>query len=231
MLFKNCEQIIKNGKTKELKEIRKDALEILNSAINSVDSYNAVKTRLTKKGIIFREKIFDVSKFKNIYLIGFGKASIGMTQAVCDSLTIKDGAIITNELDKNVKKSCISTFIGSHPIPSQKSIDSTEKLIEIVDKCDEDDLLIVLISGGGSALLCKPRVSIYDLQQATDLLLKSGANINEINTIRKHLSFVKGGQLAAQANSTIVSFIISDIIGNPIEFIASTLVFTLLVEG
>jgi hydroxypyruvate reductase/glycerate 2-kinase len=129
MLFKNRDQIIKNGKTKEIKEIRKDALEILTTAINSVNSYNAVKTRLDKKNIILNTDFFDISDFSNIYLVGFGKASIGMTQAVCDSFTIKDGVIITNELDKKVNNSNITTLKGSHPIPSQKSIDATDKLL------------------------------------------------------------------------------------------------------
>jgi glycerate-2-kinase len=79
----------------------------------------------------------------------------------------------------------------------------------------------VLISGGGSALFCMPKVSLDDLQKTTDLLLKSGANINEFNTIRKHLSYVKGGQLASSASCRVISFIISDIVGDPIGSIAS----------
>lgn len=221
MLFKNKEQIIQNGQTVELKEIRKDVLEILTSALNSVDAYNVVRIRFVGKNIVLGSEKLDISDFKNIYLIGFGKASVGMTQAVCDSIPIKNGAIITNELYRSVKKSCVTTLVGTHPIPNQKCIDATDKLLDIVDKCDENDLLIILISGGGSALLCKPRVSLDDLQQVTNLLLKSGANINEINTIRKHLSLVKGGQLANFAKCTVISFIISDIIGDPIEFIAS----------
>ncbi len=221
MLFKNQEQIIKNGKNKDIKEIRKDVLTILTTAINAVDAYNAVKSKINDKKIIFESKIFNVSDYKNISLIGFGKASLGMAHAICDSFPIKKGAIITNEIKKNGKKSCLTTFVGSHPIPSQKNINATDKLIDIVDKCRENDLLIVLVSGGGSALFCKPRVSLYDLQNVTNLLLKSGANIKEINTIRKHLSFVKGGQLAKFARCTVISLIISDIVRDPKEFIAS----------
>ncbi len=221
MLFKNQEQIIKNGKNTEFKEIRKDVLDILTSAINAVDAYNVVKSRINDKKIIFESKIFNVSDYKNIYLIGFGKASIGMAHAVYDSVPIKKGAIITNEIKETGKKSCLTTLFGSHPIPSQKNIDATDKLIDIVDKCRKNDLLIVLISGGGSALLCKPRINLYDLQKVTNLLLKSGANIKEINTIRKHLSFIKGGQLAKFAKCTVISLIISDIVKDPKEFIAS----------
>ena len=221
MLFKNREQIIKNGQTPKLKKVRKEIFDVLTYALNAVDPYNAVKSKFDGKSIVFRSETIDLSDFENIYLIGFGKASVGMAQAVCDSIDVKNGAVVTNDPDNKVQNNHISTYIGSHPIPDQKSIDGTEKILDIVKKCKENDLLIVLISGGGSALLSKPRVGLNDLQNTTDLLLKSGANINEINTIRKHLSFVKGGQLAAYAKCTIISLIVSDIIGDPIEFIAS----------
>jgi hydroxypyruvate reductase/glycerate 2-kinase len=221
MLFKNQEKVIENGQTSELKKIRKDIFDILESALNGVNPYNVVKSKFEGESIIFKSEIIDISDFKNIYLIGFGKASVGMAQAVCDSVNIKNGAVITSDPSIKVQNNSVSTFVGNHPIPNQKNIDNTEKILNIVKKCNENDLLIVLISGGGSALLSKPRVSIDDLHKTTDLLLKSGANIKEINTIRKHLSFIKGGQLASYAKCKIISFIISDIIGDPIEFIAS----------
>ena len=221
MLFKNQDQIIKNGKTKEIKEIRREILDILSSAILSVDSYNAVKSVIKDKQMKFKNKNFDVSDYNNIYVIGFGKASIGMANAVYDYLPIKKGAIITNEQNHSNGKPRLSKLIGSHPFPSKNNIDATDKILEIVKNCNENDLLIVLISGGGSSLLCKPRVSLNDIQITNELLLKSGADIKEINTIRKHLSYVKGGQLLKDAKCTVVSMIISDIIKDPIEFIAS----------
>jgi len=221
MLFKNQEQIIKNGKTPELKKIRKDILDIFTSAIDSVNPYDIVKSKFDGKKIIFESKIIDLSDFKNIFLIGFGKASVGMAQGVCDSIDIKKGIVITNDPNSKVKNKTIFTLTGAHPLPNKKSIENTNKVIDLVKKCNKNDLLIVLISGGGSSLLCKPRVDIEDLQKTINLLLKSGANINEINTIRKHLSLIKGGQLINYIKCTVISFIISDIIGDPLEFIAS----------
>lgn len=221
MLFKNHRQIINNGQTPELKKIRKDILEILSNSYDAVNPYKAVKNHINDGKIVFDSEIIDVSNFENIYLIGFGKASIGMAQAVSDSLNIKNGAVITNDPKNKVQNSNIITYIGSHPLPTQNNIDNTNKILDIVKKCKKNDILFVMISGGGSSLLCKPRVKIDDMNQTTDLLLKSGANINEINTIRKHLSYVKGGQLVTLASCTIITFIISDIIGDPIEFIAS----------
>jgi len=221
MLFKNQEQVIENGQTSELREIRKDILDILDSALDAVDPYNVVKSKFDGKSIIFEGKTIDVSYFENIYMIGFGKACVSMAQAVCDSVDITKGAVITNDPNAKVKCDHISTFVGAHPIPDQNSINGARKILDIVGECNEEYLLIVLISGGGSALLCRPRVCLKDLQQTTDLLLKSGADINEINTIRKHLSVVKGGQLVKSTKCTVVSFIISDIVGDPIGFIAS----------
>ncbi len=221
MLFKNREKIIENGQTPELKKIRGDILDILTFALDSVNPYEVVKSRFYEKKINIGGKTVDPSDFENIYVVGFGKASVGMTQAVCDSIDVKKGVIITNDPNNKVRSECVDTFVGSHPIPDQSSIGGTDKILDIIKMCGNEDLLIVLISGGGSALLCKPRVNLKDLQQTTDLLLKSGADINEINTIRKHLSFVKGGGLVKSTKCTVVSFIISDIVGDPIGFIAS----------
>lgn len=221
MLFKNYNQIIQNGKTPILKKIRKDILDVFSSAITSVDPYIAVKKVIKENKIVIGSKIFNISDFENVYLVGFGKASIGMGQAICDSIKIKKGIIITNRIGLIVKDKNVSTYVGNHPIPDQKNVDATDKIISLLKKTKKNDLLIVLISGGGSALLCKPRIPLEDMQITTDLLLKSGLNINEINTIRKHLSFIKGGQLATYTNCTIVSLVISDVVGDPLSFIAS----------
>jgi len=221
MLFKNYEQIINNGQTPELKKVRNDILQFLESAIDAVDPYNVIKSKFSNSKITFGSELINISDFGDVYLVGFGKASVGMAQAVCDSINVKKGAIVTNDTKNSVSSKNIETIVGSHPIPDEKSVKGAEKVLEIIENCNESDLLVVLISGGGSALLTKPRVKLKDLQETTDLLLKSGANINEINTIRKHLSFVKGGQLAANAKCRVISLIVSDIIGDPIEFIAS----------
>lgn len=221
MLFKNHKEIIDNGQTIDLKNARKDILEIFTYALNAVDPYKSVKSKFCADKIIIQSKNINISDFENVYLIGFGKASVSMAQAVCDSIEIKKGIIITNESNRKVNSNRIITYVGDHPITSQNSINGTNEILDMVKNCNENDLLIVLISGGGSALFSKPRTSLKDIQKTNDLLLRSGANINEINTIRKHLSFVKGGQLVDFVKCRIISLIISDIINDPIEFIAS----------
>lgn len=221
MLFKNKDQLISNGQTSELKKIRTDILEIYNSAINAVDPYKVVKRHFNKNNILIKGQSIDLSNFDNIFLAAFGKASVGMSQAVCDSVEIKDGIVITNDPENKVNNNNVHTFVGGHPIPNENSYIGAEKIQELIRQCDENDLLIVLISGGGSALLTYPRVELKYLQYTTNLLLKSGADINDINTVRKHLSYVKGGQLVKNAKCKIISLIISDIIGDPLGFISS----------
>ena len=143
MLFKNAKQIIENGKDRRTKLARKDILSILSEVVKSVDPY-----RVTHK---YLEENIDLSSYKSIYMVAFGKASIRMAQAASDLLPVKEGVVITNE-DKIVKAKNVYTFTGDHPIPTLRNIKATEKAIEVVEKCKEEDLLLVLISGGGSAL-------------------------------------------------------------------------------
>jgi len=221
MLFKNYSQIIKNGQTPKLKRIRRDVLDIFTAAVDAADPYKAVKSRFNGKQIISNGKKIDLNDFNHIFLVSFGKASVGMADAVCDSIDVKKGVVITNDEKHKANSEHVRTYVGSHPTPNQKSLIGTEKVLEIADGCSEDDLLIALISGGGSSLFCKPRIDLKDFQKANKLLFKSGANIKEVNTVRKHLSFIKGGQLVKHCKCKVVSFIISDIVGDPIEFIAS----------
>ena len=221
MLFKNSDVIINNGETPELRKCRKDILEIFSTAIQAVDPYKSVKKQFNGNKLKINSEEIVLSNFKNIYLIGFGKASVGMAQAVCDSIDVIEGKIITNDPSAKLDHKHIEILFGDHPIPNKRNIQATEKIIELIKKCKENDLIISLISGGGSALLCKPRIELDDVQSTTDLLLKSGADIKEINTIRKHISYVKGGQLAKLSKCRIVTFIISDVIADSIDSIAS----------
>ena len=213
MMFKNAWKIIENGKTQELKIARENVLKMLNAAIDAVDPYRATKDYL--------HPFFERSNYQTIYLLAFGKASVPMARAVCDTLQIEKGVVITNEINNKVHCKNVETLVADHPIPTERNIEATNCALSMINRCRSNDLLIVLISGGGSALFCKPRVSLTDIQRLTDLLLRSGADIKEINTIRKHLSYVKGGQLAKLAKCDIFTYIVSDVVGDPLEFIAS----------
>ncbi len=221
MLFHNKQQLINNGETHELQQKRKDMLTLLESVIDAVDPYNAVNRYVQQNSLVISDKTYHLSEFKDIYLIAFGKASVGMAQAVCDQMSIKTGAVITNDPQASVNHPQIKTFHGGHPIPNEESVRGARYIKKIASNCGTDDLLLVLISGGGSALLSDPQISLKEMQKTTQLLLHSGATISEINTIRKHLSNVKGGRLIEDTSSQVLSLIISDVVNDPVEFIAS----------
>ena len=221
MRFINWEQLISNGNTKELQRKRKDILELLTAAIDAVNPYFVIESRFQDSGITIDSEIISLQDFNHIYVASFGKASIGMMQAILDQCSITKGIVITNDVEKTIDHPCVQTFHGGHPLPNEGSIDGTKAIEEMISLVSDSDLLIVLISGGGSALLCHPRISLEDMAHTTSLLLKSGASIQEINTIRKHLSYVKGGQLIKNVKGRIISYVISDVIDDPLGFIAS----------
>ncbi|MBN2603202.1 MAG: DUF4147 domain-containing protein [Candidatus Thermoplasmatota archaeon] len=221
MIFKNFEKLVQNGATPVIRKKREDVLRLLTAALEAVDPYTLVKSTIKDNKMFLKDTIFDLSRYDNIFAIGFGKASIGMTQAICDYIDIARGIVITNSANVKVSHNKVETILGSHPIADMNCVRGTDKILNLVKNCKRNDLLIVLISGGGSSLLCKPKIKLKAYQQTNNLLLKSEANINEINTVRKHLSDVKGGQLAKAADCQILSLVISDIIGDPLESIAS----------
>jgi len=217
--IKQASQIISHAPP-QLKKARGHALDIIEQVLTQLNPSLLVSSRLTRKKntLMVLDKKYDLTKFSHIYLIGFGKASYGMAQGVHAIVDVTQGAIITTE-QKTL--SGIDTYQGTHPLPSQKNIQATQHLLDIVNTTSEQDLLLVLISGGGSSLFCHPTIPLDDLTDLTATLLNKGCTITELNTIRGHLSTVKLGKLAMRTKAHIVSLIISDVIGDPLDFIAS----------
>jgi len=221
MLFTNYDELILNGSTPILQQKRKDILEMLTAAVEAVQPYRVTKDVFRGSEIVFPSERFDLASFDHLYLVGFGKASVGMGQAVCDAVKVTKGVVITNDPRARVTHHAVEVIVGGHPLPNEGSIRGTEKILSLLQNCGENDAVIVLISGGGSSLFCKPRIPLPDLQNTIDLLVRSGATIDEVNTIRKHLSLVKGGQLVQQTKAVIFSLIISDVVHDPVSSIAS----------
>jgi glycerate 2-kinase len=221
MLFKNYNNLVLNGQSPVLQQKRKDVLDMLSAAVDAVQPSRVIKDVFRGSQLVFASESIDLSFFDHVYIVGFGKASVGMAQAVCDAVTVTKGIVITNDPSAIIRNHSIEVIVGGHPLPNEGSIRGAEKILDLLDTCDENDCVIVLISGGGSSLFCKPRVPLDDLQKTFDIILRSGISIEELNTIRKHLSFVKGGQLVQYTKAVIVSLIISDIVHNPINSISS----------
>ncbi|MEM2249777.1 MAG: glycerate kinase [Candidatus Bathyarchaeia archaeon] len=226
-IIKNMEQLIQNGETLLDKRARELALKSLEAAIKAVNPKSLIKSKLKLEGSILHVngRAFNIGKFKNIYVIGGGKASGSMAEALEEVLgdKITDGLVNVPKGNKH-KTGIIRLHEASHPIPDESGVEGTRKMLEIAEKAGEEDLIICLISGGGSSLMPMPRgeITIADKRRITEELLKCGATINEINTVRKHISEFKGGWLAKKAYpATILNLILSDVLGDPLDFIAS----------
>lgn len=209
----------------------KDACEILVHALTAVDPYESVKDliNIEKNLLYIKNKQLDLINVHRIFIIGFGKASIPMVQAILDKLgkKINRALIITKDLKfKPIEKRYrnLSIYFGGHPIPTEESIESTQNLLNNLPDFTEDDLVFVLVSGGGSALFTDPvqGVSLDDMRALTQILLNCGADIDEVNTLRKHLDLVKGGRLAQRLHpARVETIILSDVIGDRLDVIAS----------
>ncbi len=211
-----------------MRNLQTDAIQIINQAIEAVKPEKLIPSNvkiIDHQLVIRNNHQFNLSNYHHLYVIGFGKASAHMGQIIESILSkyITSGLIIT-KYDHAVKCRKIKIEEAGHPVTDNNGLLATEKLLQLLKRVDENDLVICLISGGGSALfeLLPPSVSLLDWQTTTQLLLKAGADITEVNTIRKHLSLVKGGKLARTIYpATGISLIISDVIGDALDVIAS----------
>ncbi len=204
--------------------LREKALKIAEAGLQVIDTEKIIKESVVSKDniIAINEHIYSLEDVANVFVVGIGKASLAAAKALEEILGDKiDGGIVLDI--KGGKLNKIESLVGDHPHPSERNVEHTKKLIDFLKKLKEDDLVIFIISGGGSALLCQPDKMIC--QKEADLakdLFEKGATIYEINTIRKHLSLARGGNLAKYAYpARSVSLLFSDIPGDDLEFIAS----------
>ena len=204
---------------------------VMYAALNAVDPTRAVEAVLKLEDNILwvGDRQYRLDNYAHILLVGVGKAAPAMGRGVVNRLgsRIEKGLLICKHLpapDDAPFPPQIHCLQGNHPVPAQDSLNSAGQLAQLLAHSDPATLVISLISGGGSALMTLPQagVSLEDLQQLTRQLLACGAEIGEINTLRKHLDQVKGGGLVQlSAPAQIVSLILSDVVGSPLEVIAS----------
>lgn len=227
--IKNKTALIKNSRSPSDRRARKLALNGLDAALKAADPTSIMRSRVTLKENLLKinEKPFNLRNFKNIYVVGGGKASGLMAEALEGILGdhITDGMLnVPHGTLGQYKTQRIKLQGANHPVPDKAGIEGTRRILDLIDQADEKDLVICLVSGGGSSLMSLPRsgISLPDMKNITEALLKSGATINEINTVRKHISDFKGGWLAKRAfPATVVSLLLSDVVGDPLDVIAS----------
>ncbi len=211
----------------KLNSMRQDAATIFNSALSAVNAFSAVKRfcRLKEDTFYIDQFPVNLSRYNNIYVIGAGKASAPMGAAMEEILSekITDG-IINVKYDHTLRLKKIKIIEAGHPIPDENGRAGALQILRLAEKAKKNDLIICLISGGGSALLPLPAppLTLADKQKTIHTLLSCGASINEINALRKHMSLLKGGRLAEKAwPATLITLIVSDVVGNPLDVIAS----------
>ncbi|MBN2158047.1 MAG: glycerate kinase [Spirochaetes bacterium] len=212
-------------------KVRDDLKTIYTAAIEAVEPAGAVRAHVSRRhdSLILSEsgkpfKEFNLNNYRRILLVGAGKATAPMASAI--------EHILGDRLDAGcicVKRGYVDSLArteiieASHPVPDANGMKGAKKILDLIRDATADELVISCISGGGSALLVLPAepVTLENKQRTTDLLIKSGAGIHEINAVRKHLSSVKGGNLAAATGATVINLMISDVVGDGIDVIAS----------
>ena len=222
-------QLVRNGQSPSSRRARRLSLFALQAALNAIDPASSLQSWLkVSDGRMFAGDFsFPLSRFKRIVIISVGKASSSMMRIALKTLKGAEisGILVvpkgeaTPQVDKRVE-----VFFAGHPLPDEDGLQASRRVMSLAQSTKNDDLLLCLISGGASAMLPAPPPSIplRDKTDVTSRLIRSRATIHEINTVRKHLSQLKGGRLVEMSRaSAIVSFIMSDVTGNPVSDIAS----------
>lgn len=206
---------------------RELAWEIMRAALDAVEPAKAVHNAMRLDGDVLHagDKAYDLSRFRRVLVVGAGKASAPMARAAEEILGDRITTGIVNvKYGYTDQTRRIRLVEAAHPVPDENGLRGTREIVELLEGAGEDDLVVCLISGGGSALMMLPEdpITLGDHQALTNALLRSGATINQVNTIRKHIERVKGGRLAqVAAPATVITLILSDVVGNPLDFIAS----------
>jgi len=215
-----------------LKEMRSEAVDLFMAAVKRVDPYEAVREFLAIDGnhlVLGKANQtntrLNLQRYQRIFLVGGGKATAPMARAAEDLLgDCIDRGVIVVKYGFTEKLSFTDIIVANHPVPDQNGMDGTMKILDLLEEAGEKDLVISLISGGGSALLPQPveGISLEEKQEVTRRLLACGATIDEINTVRKHISASKGGQMARAAfPATTINLMLSDVVGDKMDVIAS----------
>ena len=213
--------------TAPLKKLKADANRIFKAALEAVDPEASVRRHVARDGRQLRlgDRTLDLQAFDRILLLGAGKAGAPMAHAIEDILgeRITEGCIVVKD-GHGMQLKYTTVHEAGHPVPDHRGVAGSEAVLKLSAGAGPEDLVICLISGGGSALMIAPAegISLRDKQEATRRLLACGATIHEINTVRKHLSRIKGGLLARSAYpATVFSLILSDVVGDDLDVIAS----------
>lgn len=211
----------------DFKQTREHAIKIFNEALEAANPERCMLEHITLRGNMLEVdgREYDLRRYESIFVIAFGKAASSMGKALEDLLgdRIREGIVVSNA-SPNFTFSRLRFYLSSHPIPDERSLNAANEVVKLLDKTGENDLVIFLISGGGSALLAMPApgISLEDKRKATEMLLNSGVDTHGLNAVRKHISQIKGGGLLKKAlPSQVITLVLSDVVGDRLDAIAS----------
>jgi hydroxypyruvate reductase len=205
-------------------------LAMLQASLAAVDPELVVRQHVVRQGqwLHVGDQKYDLGEVDKVWIVGGGKAAVPMAAALQDSLQdrVAGGVVVTKygHTDPDLGGGPVVVIEAGHPVPDENCIAGARKMAGLLQRAGKRDLVLAVISGGGSALLTLPAedLTLDDLQATTRLLLRSGATITELNAVRKHLSQIKGGGLARLAGgATIAGLVLSDVVGDPLDVIAS----------
>lgn len=204
-------------------KMERKALQILESGLMAAQPKNFLKKSVYQNYILLGKNRIVLSKYRKIFVVAYGKAASSMAEYVVKKINISKGIVV---IPKNTKSSLISKkFViihAGHPIPDRESVKAGKIVQKFVESCSKEDFILFLVSGGGSSLLSLPdKITLNEKKQVTKLLLKSGATIDEFNSVRKHLSRIKGGKLVKNMQSDGCALIMSDVLTNNLSVISS----------
>jgi hydroxypyruvate reductase len=224
---------MQSGRTELLEKMRSDARRLFDAAVKRVDPYEAVRrfVSVSDRKLMLGgqggagERVFPLQSFDRVFVIGGGKASAPMARAAEDILGDRiSGGLVVVKYGFTEPLKYLEIMEAGHPLPDHKGEEGTRRILSILEGANEGDLIISLISGGGSALLPLPAAGIIlaEKQSMTKMLLDCGATIGEINAVRKHISGSKGGQMARAAfPASTLNLMLSDVVGDRLDVIAS----------
>lgn len=211
------------------RDLRRDAVRILHAALGAVDPSAAVRRHVRREGaqLVVGERRLELDRYRHVFVLALGKAAYPMAYALQVLLgsRLDRGVLVTKygHLAAALDERWIVIEAG-HPVPDENSVRGAQALAALAEQAGAEDLILCVLSGGGSALATWPveGISLSDLQAVTDLLLRAGATIHELNAVRKHLDRIKGGGLARFAYpATVLALVLSDVVGDDLSVIAS----------
>ena len=206
---------------------KRECLEILEKGLEAANPQNIIPDYLFPNEIKIGSKSIKLNEFSNIYTVAFGKAGDSMTRAVNAIIPVKAGIIVIPKGSKSlVRGKKFQIFNSKHPQPDKTSVKAAKEIIKFLSSRKSDELVVFLVSGGGSSLVALPdKITLEDKIFMTNLLLKTGASIQEINCVRKHISKIKGGKILESMRCKGISLVMSDVEGDDLSSIASGTTF------